>query len=101
MKKFYIIAISVVFLLCLLVILAFGKSKLVPLLIISMTTSGNFSCIQNFFKFDEPYTGIAIVKTTLPSESIQERRSSFHTDLFLYSFFSFLFAFGSIWIKTA
>ena len=81
MKRFYLILISLVFMLCISIILIFGHTKIFPLTIVVLGAWTSYSHVQSFFDLDRAYTGIAIVKTILPSESIEIRKKSFHLDV--------------------
>lgn len=96
MKKFYLMLISLVFLFCVSIILIFGHTKIFPLTIVILGIWTSYSHVQSFLNLSRAYTGIAIVRTILPSESIEIRKKSFHLDLFICLFFSLLCAFGSV-----
>lgn len=93
MKKVYLALIIFIFVLSVFINLIFGQDRLLPLIIAIVSVWSNVDNLNDFLNFNQPYTGIAVVKTVLADEDITERKKSFHTDLFFWGFFSLLFAF--------
>ena len=93
MRRMYLTLIVFIFVLSIIINLIVGHERILPLGVAVIAIWANIDNLGDFLDFDKPYTGIAIVKTVLVDEDIAERKKSFHTDLFLYCFFSLLFAF--------